>query len=132
MFREAAAYSLGHLGLASPDVLAALIGALHPQSKTDRDADVREAAACSLGWLGNADQDVINALVQTLDDEDAEVRTAAAGSLGLIGSATPTVIDALLTSWQTTEILEPLVRLPSVSVISMSATLRSCRSFWLR
>lgn len=94
--REAAAYSLGHLGLAGPEVLVALIDALGWKGETYYSSD-REAAAWSLGWLKRADKDVIDALVRALDDECSEVREAAAGSLGLIGSATPTVIDALLT-----------------------------------
>jgi energy-coupling factor transporter ATP-binding protein EcfA2 len=89
--REAAAFALGSLEGATPEVVTALLGALH-----DPDASVRWSAANALGRLGQATPEVVMALLGTLHDPDGSVRWSAAEALGGLGQATPEVIATLL------------------------------------
>ena len=89
--RRYAAQSLGRLGQASPEAVAALVAALH-----DSDDTVRLYAAQSLGQLGQASPEVVAALVAALHDSDNTVRRYAAQSLGQLGQASPEVVAALV------------------------------------
>ncbi len=88
---RSAAGSLGQLGQASPEVIAALLAALH-----DAETDVRSFAAVSLGQLGQTSPEAIAALLAALHDAEADVRSFAAVSLGQLGQTSPEVIAALL------------------------------------
>jgi HEAT repeat protein len=88
--RSNAALSLGRLGQASPEGVAALVAALH-----DSHADVRRFAAQSLGRLGQVSPEVVAALVAALHDSHADVRSGAAQSLGRQGQVSPEVVAAL-------------------------------------
>jgi len=85
--RRAAAGSLGRLGQASPEVVAALLQAL-----ADPYEGVRRAAAESLGWLGQAGPEVVAALLRAIADHDKWVRGAAADSLGRLGQVGPEAV----------------------------------------
>ena len=93
-----AARSLGQLGQASPDSIAALLSTLH-----DVDVSVRFNAARSLGQLSQASPEVITALtITTLDDAHTYVRSSAARSLGQLSQVFPEAITALVAALQDT------------------------------
>ncbi len=85
-----AAESLGQLGQASSEAIAALVAALHHS-----EADVRLTAALSLRRLGQASSEVVAALVAALHHSEADVRSNAAAGLGQLGQASPEVINKL-------------------------------------
>ncbi len=91
--REQAAKTLGRLGDAEPEVLAALRAALD-----DDHALVRRSAAEALGRLGPAARSAAPALVKTLKDPDAYVRRRAARALGRVDPEPAEVLPALLTA----------------------------------
>ncbi len=89
--RSDAAESLGRLGQASPEAIAALVAALH-----DSDARVRSNAAESLGRLGQASPEVIRGLCEAVQEAgESVIRRDAAQLLGRIGQGDNVVIDAL-------------------------------------
>ncbi|MHC5746492.1 MAG: NACHT domain-containing protein, partial [Nostoc sp.] len=89
--RNFAAWALGKLGNASPQVVEALVGLLKDESES-----VRNSAAQILGKLGNASPQVVEALLGLLKDESEGVRYSAAQILGKLGNASPQVVEALL------------------------------------
>lgn len=69
--------ALGKIGVASPDVIDALVQALK-----DRRSDLcREEAAKSLGMLGIQANSSVPALIEALNDEEDDVKAAAAQAL---------------------------------------------------
>nr|MDZ8046198.1 HEAT repeat domain-containing protein [Nostoc sp. DedQUE02] len=89
--RDSAAFALGKLGNASPQVVEALLGLLKDKSQI-----VRYSAAFALGKLGNASPRVVETLLGLLKDETKSVRYSAAEALGKLGNASPRVVEALL------------------------------------
>lgn len=78
--RQAAAVTLGQIGLGAIDAVPQLVTAL-----TDADARVRAAAALSLSTFGPHAMEAVPALRTALSDEFAGVRARAAFALGQIG-----------------------------------------------
>ena len=92
--RSSTAQSLGQLGQASPEAVAALVAAF------DSDAPVRRSAAQSLGQLGQEAPEAVAALVAALHDSAAPVRSSAAWGLGQLGQEAPKVINELCEALQ--------------------------------
>ena len=90
--------SLGRLGQASPEVVAALVASLH-----DSEAVVRSNAAESLGQLSQASPEVVAALLAALHDSNSFVRSFAAESLGQLSQASLEVVAALLAALHDSE-----------------------------
>ncbi len=80
--RQAAAVSLGQIGLGAIDAVPQLTSAL-----SDSEPRVRAAAAFSLSAFGPYAMEAVPALRAALSDEFSAVRTRAAFALGQIGSA---------------------------------------------
>lgn len=78
--RQAAAVTLGQIGLGAIDAVPQLVTAL-----ADADARVRAAAAFSLSTFGPHAMEAVPALRSALSDEVAAVRARAAFALGQIG-----------------------------------------------
>jgi HEAT repeat protein len=92
---QAAAWALGELGRATPEVLEVLTQAL-----SAKDWRLRGNAASALGHLGEATPEVADALVHCmLEDEHEYVADAAAAALGQLGEARPETIEALVTAF---------------------------------
>lgn len=89
--RRAAGY-LGQLGLASNEIIPALVGLSHNSTP-----EVLYRALQSLGRLGKAYPDVVQTLIHSLNSGDKYfVHAAAARSLGRLGQASDDVITALV------------------------------------
>jgi HEAT repeat protein len=79
--RAGSARTLGEIGPAARDAVAALSAALK-----DGDKDVRRSAAQALGDIGPASASGAGALTAALKDPDWHVRRAAAYALGRLGT----------------------------------------------
>jgi energy-coupling factor transporter ATP-binding protein EcfA2 len=90
LVRYFAAQSLGQLGQASPEVVAALLAALR-----DSDVSVRRYAALSLGQLGQDDNVVIDALWHGLLDEDDGIRRKCTQALAQIGRRNTAIAELI-------------------------------------
>jgi HEAT repeat protein len=88
--RKMALYCLRDLGVRSPDVQSAAIGAL-----ADADEGVRLAAMAALARLATDRAAAATHLVGALETASERVRRAAAAALGVLGERTPPVVAAL-------------------------------------
>lgn len=89
--RVTAATTLGHIGLARPEVIRALSGALK-----DPDAKVSEEAAAALAWLGPEAKDAVPSLVEVVDASQGIRRLAAAFALARIRRDHPRGVPVLI------------------------------------
>jgi len=89
--RGLAARSLGQLGLAKEEVIAALLHALQDES-----GGVRSEAAVSLGQLGVVKEEVLASLLMALQDAEERVRDSAERSLQRLGAEQQVVLAILL------------------------------------
>jgi HEAT repeat protein/glycosyltransferase involved in cell wall biosynthesis len=122
--RASAASALGGLNLNSPEIVAALKGALRdPQEQVRGSAAlalgalkeksavslliaaladpvpaVQWRAADALGDIGSADAEVVAALLTGANNADWTVRGSAIDALGALGAKTPDVVQALLSA----------------------------------
>ena len=95
--RSYAAWGLGYLQSAIPEVLAALLSSL----RNDPDAAVRSSAAWSLGTLGADSPEVLAALLSVFQTNgDADVRASAACSLVQRGMVSHEMLTALIEGLQ--------------------------------
>ncbi len=88
--RQAAAVSLGKIGLGATDAVSQLIFAL-----ADADPGVRTAAAFALSAFGTHAMEAVPALRAALSDEFAAVRARAAFALGQIGPSARRAVEEL-------------------------------------
>ncbi|MBD2504838.1 HEAT repeat domain-containing protein [Anabaena azotica] len=89
--RYSAAWTLGNLGKATPEVVAQLLTLLH-----DKSEPVRYGATEALGNLGKATPEVVAKLLALLHDKNDRLRYSVAEALGNLGKATPEVVAKLL------------------------------------
>ena len=97
--RSAAADALGRLGIASDEVITALVDSL----QNDREwLKVRLSAASALGRLGRASEEVVKVLINVLGNtEDEDLRNWTVHSLVLAGDGSSELIAVLV------DILQP-------------------------
>lgn len=89
--RQAAAVTLGQIGLGAIDAVPQLVTAL-----SDTDSRVRAAAAFSLSTFGAHAMEAVPALRAALSDEFASVRARAAFALGQIGPSARRTVEELV------------------------------------
>lgn len=89
--RQAAAVTLGQIGLGAIDTVPQLVTAL-----SDTDSRVRAAAAFSLSTFGAHAMEAVPALRAALSDEFASVRARAAFALGQIGPSARRTAEELI------------------------------------